>query len=256
VTILAFDSSSLSASVAVVRDGALLAQSFQNNGLTHSQTLMPMVEALLQNARLTLADMDLIAVAHGPGSFTGLRIGVAAANGLAWGLGRPCLGVSSLEAAAQGAAHWGGLICAVQDARRGEMYNALFSSDGGVLTRLTEDRALPLTALWAEIQKKNPVLVGDGAELCYNERNGDAARLAPPHLRFPGAWGVAHLAAAHPDRDNATYATPVYLRVSGAERERAERKRKERPANTPPAAGGDSQKGTPGKSVSERNVSI
>jgi tRNA threonylcarbamoyladenosine biosynthesis protein TsaB len=223
MTILAFDSSSLSASVAVTRDGALLAQSFQNNGLTHSQTLMLMVEALLRNARLALSDMDLIAVAHGPGSFTGLRIGVAAANGLAWGLARPCLGVSSLEAAAQGVAHWGGLICAVQDARRGEVYNALFWSEGGALTRLTEDRALPLAALWAEMQKKNPALVGDGAELCYNGRDGAMARLAPPHLRFPGAWGVARLAAAHPNRSEATYATPVYIRASQAERERRER---------------------------------
>lgn len=223
MTILAFDSSSLSASAAVTRDGALLAQSFQNNGLTHSQTLMPMAEALLRNAGLALTDVDLIAVTHGPGSFTGLRIGVAAANGLAWGLGRPCLGVSSLAAAAQGVAHWGGLICAVQDARRGEVYNALFLSEGGALTRLTEDRALPLAALWAEMQKKNPILVGDGAELCYNGRGGEAARLAPPHLRFPCAWAVAHLAASHPDRDRASYATPVYIRASGAERTRRAR---------------------------------
>ncbi|MDR0380525.1 MAG: tRNA (adenosine(37)-N6)-threonylcarbamoyltransferase complex dimerization subunit type 1 TsaB [Oscillospiraceae bacterium] len=223
MTILAFDSSSLSASAAVTRDGALLAQSFQNNGLTHSQTLMPMAEALLRNAGLALTDVDLIAVTHGPGSFTGLRIGVAAANGLAWGLGRPCLGVSSLAAAAQGVAHWGGLICAVQDARRGEVYNALFLSEGGALTRLTEDRALPLAALWAEMQKKNPILVGDGAELCYNGRGGEAARLAPPHLRFPCAWAVAHLAASHPDLDRASYATPVYIRASGAERTRRAR---------------------------------
>lgn len=218
--VLAFESSSRSASVAIVREDTLLAQSFQNNGLTHSQTLMPMAEDLLKNAGLALRDIDLVAVTHGPGSFTGLRIGLAAAQGLAWGAGLPCLGVSSLEAAAMGIAHCDGLICAVMDARRDQVYNALFMASGGALARLTEDRALPLAELWGEMKKKNPILVGDGAQLCYNKRNEEPARLAPAHLRHPNAWAVAALAARLPEDARATTPRAVYLRPSQAERNR------------------------------------
>ncbi len=116
--LLALETSAVSASVAVCEDEYLIAQSFQNNGLTHSRTLMPMVEGLLLNCGLTLNEMDIIAVAAGPGSFTGLRIGVAAAKGLAWPEDRPCAGVSTLEAMAWGVCHMGGEICAAMDARR------------------------------------------------------------------------------------------------------------------------------------------
>jgi tRNA threonylcarbamoyladenosine biosynthesis protein TsaB len=226
-TVLAFESSALAASVAVTREGVLLAQSYQNNGLTHSRTLLSMAEDLLKNASLTLRDIDLIAVAHGPGSFTGLRIGVSAANGLAWGAGLPCVGLSSMETAALGAAHMGGTICAVQDARRSQVYGALFRAENGAIARITADDALPIETLWLALKKKNPVLVGDGAEMCYNKRDGEPARLAPPALRFPSAWAVAQLAMEKYGNleitETARYAVPVYLRPSQAERERAER---------------------------------
>ncbi|MFQ7690140.1 MAG: tRNA (adenosine(37)-N6)-threonylcarbamoyltransferase complex dimerization subunit type 1 TsaB [Butyricicoccus sp.] len=122
--ILALESSAVSASVALTEDEKLVAQSFQNCGLTHSRTLLPMVENLLANCGVSLADVDAIAVAHGPGSFTGVRIGVATVKGLALGADKPCLGVSTLEAMAWGARALGGDLCCVMDARAGQVYNA------------------------------------------------------------------------------------------------------------------------------------
>lgn len=221
--ILALDTSSRSASCALLDGEKLVAQSFQNNGLTHSQTIMPMIEAMLQNAGVARSSIGLVAVTTGPGSFTGLRIGVAAAQGLAWALEIPCCGVSSLEAAAQGLAHTGQTVCAVMDARCSQVYNAVFSSDGETLSRQTPDRALAMAELYEEIQKTGALLVGDGAELCYNEWKNPALTLAPAHLRYPAAWAVARIA-----RDMAAQGLtippgallPVYLRLPQAERER------------------------------------
>lgn len=225
--LIALETSAVSASVAVCEDEYLIAQSFQNNGLTHSRTLMPMVEGLLLNCGLTLKEMDIIAVAAGPGSFTGLRIGVAAAKGLAWPEDKPCAGVSTLEAMAWGVCHMGGEICAAMDARRNQVYNARFSCENGRPVRLTEDRAVGLDELFRELEdaKKEQIIVGDGAALCYNELNkrGLQVRLAPAHLRFQAAWGVARAALEMaragkliPARD----LRPVYHRLSQAERER------------------------------------
>ena len=134
--ILAFETSAKSASVAVVEDGAVLASSYQATGLTHSRTLMPMAEDLLRNSEQTLAEMDLIAIAAGPGSFTGLRIGIAAAKGLAWAAEKPCCGVSTLESMAMNLAHMeGALIICAMDARRNQVYNAFFLAEGGRLRR-------------------------------------------------------------------------------------------------------------------------
>jgi tRNA threonylcarbamoyladenosine biosynthesis protein TsaB len=234
VTILAFDASARTASAALCRDGTLLGQAFQNSGLTHSQTLMPMLQALLQNTQTDAKTVGLVAVTRGPGSFTGLRVGVSTAAGLAWGWGVPCCGVSALEAAALGVVHMGGLIAAVMDARRGQIYNALFQAEGDALIRLTPDRALSAAALWAEIQKKDPVLVGDGAELCYNLRGDRPARLAPVLLRHPTAWAVAlraELAAARGEICTPEELTPVYLRLPQAERERLEAAQAAKDAN-------------------------
>lgn len=138
--ILALETSAKSVSCAVVEDGAPLASAYQCTGLTHSRTLLPMVDAMLKNADLTLDDINAIAIAAGPGSFTGLRIGIAAVKGLAWAADKPCLGVSTLEAMAQNAAHIDGLIVGAMDARRSQVYNAVFEAKGGELTRLTPDR--------------------------------------------------------------------------------------------------------------------
>ena len=228
--IIALETSAVAVSVAVCEDEALIAQSFQRTRLTHSATLMPMLEDLLKNAGLKLADMDLVAVAAGPGSFTGLRIGVSAAKGLAWATEKPCAGVSTLEAMAWQLSGADGYVCAAMDARRQQVYNALFEIRDGIPVRLIPDRAISLEALGAELENgKNPqILVGDGAYLCYNafQKLGYSVRLAPPHLRFQSAWGVARCALEQARNGKLTDAAglaPEYHRLSQAERERLER---------------------------------
>ena len=225
--ILALESSATACSVALCEDEKLIAQSYQNNGLTHSVTLMPMTVNLLSGCGISLDELELIAVAAGPGSFTGLRIGVAAAKGLAWPAGKRCAACSTLESMAWSLAHTGGEICAVMDARRHQVYNARFASDGAALTRLTLDRAISLEELADELKKSgNPqILVGDGAVLCYTtlKELGLDVRLAPPHLQFQSAWGVARCAlelARRGELTDASGLTPNYHRLSQAERER------------------------------------
>ena len=228
--ILALESSAVAASVALCEDETLIAQAFQNTGLTHSQTLLPLAEDLLKNCGLTMADVDLIAVAEGPGSFTGLRIGVAAAKGLAWGGELPCAGCSTLESMAWNLAGFEGEVCVAMDARRKQVYNARFRVDGEQPHRLTPDRAISLEDLIAELQgtETTQIIVGDGAKLCYDALTaaGIPAKLAPPNLRMQSAWGVARLAlekARKGQTITANELAPVYHRLSQAERERLER---------------------------------
>ena len=222
--ILAMESTAKAASVALVRDGVLVAQSTQCSGLTHSRTLLPMAEDLLKNAGINLSDVDRFAVAHGPGSFTGVRIGVAAVKGLAWATEKPAVGVSTLEAMAWhgAAAGEGSLVCCAMDARRNQVYNALFEIRDGSPVRLTEDRAISLADLIADLKAdgRTPFLVGDGAHLCKAVM--DSAVLAPENLRMQSAWGVAMAAMDKPDA-SADALQPVYLRLSQAERERQAR---------------------------------
>ena len=226
--ILAFESSAVSASVALTEDDKLIAQSFQNCGLTHSRTLLPMAEALLQNCGITLDEIDAFAVAHGPGSFTGVRIGVATVKGLALGTDKPCIGVSTLDAMAHGTRALGNRLCCVMDARAGQVYNALFTVEDGLVHRLCDDRALKLIDLGEEIRETPYFLVGDGAELCYNTLKDTCSdlRLAPSELRYPSGFGVA--AAALPLLRAGTACSPqqldaFYLRRPQAERERMQR---------------------------------
>ena len=225
--ILALESSAAACSAALCEDEALIAQFFQNNGLTHSVTLLPMTDDLLKRCGVTLEQVDVIAVAAGPGSFTGLRIGVAAAKGLAWPGNKPCAPCSTLESMAWGLAHTGLEICAVMDARRQQVYNARFRGTGDGLERLAPDRAIGLDGLAAELKKsgKPQILVGDGAVLCYTalRDQGLDLRLAPSHLRQQSAWGVARCALELARRGELTDAaglTPSYHRLSQAERER------------------------------------
>ena len=224
--ILAFESTAKAASAALVRDGKLISQFSQCSGLTHSRTLLPMGEDMLKNAELTLQDVDLIAVAHGPGSFTGVRIGVSMVKGLAWAADKPCVGVSTLEAMAWHGLAAGGLICPVMDARRSQVYNALFRMEDGRPVRLTEDRPIALTELAEELRayKERVFLVGDGAELSFRTLSelGLPCVLAPENLRMQSAWGVA-MAALDKEPGSADSLLPVYLRLSQAERERQER---------------------------------
>lgn len=226
--ILAIDSSAVSASCCVWEDGKLLAQSAVNTKLTHSQTLLPMVRDMLQNACLTLPQMDLLAVAAGPGSFTGVRIGVAAVKGLALPGDKPCAGVSTLAAIAQnaGGLPFDGVVCAAMDARCQQVYTALFECRGGALSRLTPDEALPLSELQNRLTeiKKSVFLVGDGAELCYTQMKEAVfgLTLSPPHLRYQSACGVAAEAAGMAARGETVSGErllPRYLRLPQAERE-------------------------------------
>lgn len=222
--ILAMESTAKAASVALVRDGMLVAQSMQCSGLTHSRTLLPMAEDLLKNAGVKLSEVDRFAVAHGPGSFTGVRIGVAAVKGLAWAAEKPAVGVSTLEAMAWhgAAAGEGSLICCAMDARRNQVYNALFEIRDGTPVRLTDDRAISLEDLISELNAdgRTPFLVGDGALLCKAALN--SAVLMPENLRMQSAWGVAMAAMDKPEA-SADALQPVYLRLSQAERERQAR---------------------------------
>lgn len=225
--ILALESSAKAASVALMEDESLIAQYSQCSGLTHSRTLLPMVEDMLKNTEKKIADVDLIAVAHGPGSFTGIRIGVSTVKGLAWASDKKCVGVSTLEAMAWHGVSAGGLICPVMDARRSQVYNALFETDGdGRLVRLTEDRAVSLAELAGELKDYEcaPLLVGDGAKLTYDylTNEGIACRMAPANLLYQSAWGVG-MAALGKEAGGADDLLPVYLRLSQAERERQER---------------------------------
>ncbi len=227
--ILAFESSAKAASVALLDGDRLISQYSQCSGLTHSRTLLPMAEDMLKNAEMSINDVDLIAVAHGPGSFTGIRIGVSTVKGLAWAAGKPCTGVSTLEAMAWHGVSHGGYICPVMDARRSQVYNALFEIRDGKPHRLCPDRPIALSELAEEVRSLNaPVfLVGDGAELCmkYFNDNNISCSIAPENLRWQSAWGVA-MAARELEPGTADSLLPVYLRLSQAERERQERMEK------------------------------
>ena len=224
--ILAFESSARPASVALLRDGSLLSQYSQCSALTHSRTLLPMAEDMLKNAELTIGDVDLFAVAHGPGSFTGVRIGVSTVKGLAWAANKPCVGVSTLEAMAWHGLAAGGVVCPVMGARRGQVYNALFEIRNGKPVRLCGDRPIALEELAPQLRElESPAfLVGDGAAITakYLETVGIPFRMAPENLRWQSAWGVA-MAASEREPGTADSLLPVYLRLSQAERERQAR---------------------------------
>ena len=223
---LAFESSARPASVALVRDGELIAQYSQYTTLTHSRTLLPMAEAMLKNCDVQISDVDIFAVAHGPGSFTGIRIGVSTVKGLAWASGKPCTGVSTLEAMAWNGISRGGYICPVMDARRSQVYNALFELKNGKPVRLCDDRPVSLDDLANEIKAlPSPVFIlGDGAAVTssYLTKAGIPFETAPDNLIWQSAWGVA-MAALSKTPGDADSLKPVYLRLSQAERERLEK---------------------------------
>ena len=231
--LLAFETSAKAASVALFEDSALLAEQYQNTGLTHSQTLLVMAEDLLKQCGKTAQDVQGVAVANGPGSFTGVRIGVAAAKGFAWGGEIPIFGVSTLEAMALGLGISDGFVCPVMDARRNQVYNALFYVNQGVVTRQTPDRAIALEDLKNELKSlEKPIyLVGDGSILCYNTLQKDLPGLIlPPEWKMhQRAVGVGLAALRQEKPDDPAGLSPNYLRLSQAERERMERQEKKAP---------------------------
>ncbi len=231
-TLLAVESSAGPASCAILRvkneEQRILAQSFVNTGLTHSQTLLPLINHTIADAGLSFADMDVLAVAVGPGSFTGVRIGVSAVKGLAFPKDLPCVPISTLAGMARRfeGTPFNGRIVTAMDARCSQIYTALFSLEDGVVTRLTPDEALPMAEMKDRLSASSgPILlVGDGAALCYEQWRGDMPNLwlAPPALRYQHAVGIALEAITAIQQDNVITAAelmPAYLRLPQAERE-------------------------------------
>ena len=224
--ILAVDTSATAASVAVAEENKLIGEFSINTALTHSQTLMPMVDELLKNTGLSVNDIDAVAVNAGPGSFTGVRIGVAAVKGIAFPKNLPCVSVSTLESMAYNLLGYDCVVCSVMDARCSQVYNALFKVNGYTVTQMTDDRALSLTDLKLELQniREKIVLVGDGAVLCskFLDSELENVMLAPFNNRIQTASSVAYAAFEKINNGETLTADelmPVYLRLPQAQRE-------------------------------------
>lgn len=224
MNILAVDSSSKPASSAVVKDGRLISEVFVNNSMTHSRTLMSVIDKSLEFADIKLSDIDLIACVTGPGSFTGVRIGVACVKGLAFSNSIPCAGVSALEAMAYNYSGVDAYVCAVMDARCSQVYTALFSCDGDSLCRVSPDEAISIAELCERIASLNKTvyLVGDGAQLVFSQYKGtNDVRLSSELLRYQRSSSAA-FAAMNMSSEEYTapeLLAPVYLRLPQAQRE-------------------------------------
>ncbi len=229
--ILAIDCSAVAASVAIVSDDKILGSSYTNVGLTHSQTLVPMINATLTNSQICLDDIDCFAINAGPGSFTGVRIGVAALKGIAAFSGENCIATSTLESMAYNYADvCDCVVVAAMDARCAQVYTAIFRVSGGIVTRLVDDDAILISDLYdvitsLDIKSEEIIFVGDGAHLCYNALNERllGAKIAPSHLVYQNAASVAKLAASRVKSgeklSGAEEILPTYLRAPQAERE-------------------------------------
>ena len=211
--VLALDTTAVTASVALTDDKKLIGLYTLNTKLTHSETMLPMIENLLMNAKMKISDVDMFACSSGPGSFTGVRIGISIVKGLAFGKNKKCAGVSTLEALSYNLKGFDGIVCPVMDARRSQIYNALFYKD----ERLCGDRLITLDALQEDLKKydKEIYFTGDGYKLItFNKTH------TPELLRYQNAYSVAVCAL-----DKGAFTTdedikPVYLRASQAEREK------------------------------------
>ena len=222
MNILAMDTSGPCASVALMQGGAITHEETARHGLTHSQTVLPMAQRALECAGLRAADIDIYACTVGPGSFTGVRIGVTTVKALAHAVGARCLGVDALEALAYGACGFAGTIAPLFDARRSQVYAAAFAG-GAEFARLQDDVAAPLDEFVRWLPQGEVLFLGDGADAgrarIAELRPG--ARFAPAHMNFPRAAAVCALAQAHPERAVDYLALkPLYLRAPQAERER------------------------------------
>ena len=217
--VLAVESSAGPASAAIVKNGEVLSSEFINTNLTHSETLLPLVEKALSSAKLTLSDIDCFAVSAGPGSFTGLRIGIALIKGLATPENTLTAGVSTLLAMAANHKDSNCLLCPVMDARCNQVYNALFRIKNGEIERLTPDRALMCEELAAELKEKyaneNIVIMGDGYKV-FMPYVEDFASLSSEDKIYQNAVGVAIMAE---NFEEPSKLNPIYLRLPQAERE-------------------------------------
>lgn len=225
--ILGIDTSAVAASAALLKDGKIISETYINSGLTHSQTLMSLIDSCLRNAGLTLNDTDAVAVSAGPGSFTGIRIGVSAVKGLCFVDDKPCFAVSTLEGLAHCADCEDCYICPVMDARCKQVYTALFEKKDGRITRITEDSPMTLDELAEKLAEtdKRIVLIGDGADISFehlSEKIPEARKFSEV-FKYQHASGVA--IAAYRNYNDGTGSisagelVPSYLRLSQAERE-------------------------------------
>lgn len=215
--LLSVDSSAVTASAALTDGDKILKSEFMNTGLTHSETLLPMIKRVMGDT--DYRSLDAIAITAGPGSFTGVRIGVATVKGLAFVNNTPCISVSTLEAIAHNFVDRDCIVCAVMDARRMQFYNALFEVKNGKVNRLTPDRAISIDDLREELKQFNNVIIaGDGAKLCFDNIGMDNCMIADDDLVYQNAIGVAR-AAKNKDKISPKALMPVYLRQSQAERE-------------------------------------
>ena len=235
--ILAIDTTAKTAAIAIADGEKLIASATLNAPGTHSVTILPAVDMLLKGSSLTVADIDAFACSAGPGSFTGVRIGVALIKGLAFGTDKPCIGVSSLESLARNAVGFDGIVCPVMDARRNQLYNALFRFENGALVRITEDRLLTADELAEDLSKYSDkiLFVGDGYAIAESKiialDGSGRMSVAPEFYRWQNGYSVAQSALAvinsAEDGDLSSYTaaalSPVYLRASQAERERNEK---------------------------------
>ena len=224
MNILAIDTSGPVCGVAILSDGAIRFSQTVLNRRTHSVNLMPMVDAAFSYTGLTLADMDRLACVVGPGSFTGVRIGVSAVKGMAYALDKPCVEVSTLESMAYNLLGSHTIVCACMDARRRQVYHGLFRVDGDTIERLCDDTAIAVDDLLSGLPKNEEIiLVGDGAELVAKSADDPLITLAPPNVRYQRASSVALAAVEKYNRGEVVSPAalmPRYLRLSQAERER------------------------------------
>ncbi len=229
--IFGLDTCCMPATAALCDGEKLTAEFVINCGRTHSQMIMPQIENMFKTLGVSCSDIDCFAVSCGPGSFTGVRIGVATLKAMAHAADKPCAAVSNLEALAHNVPYFDGIICPILDARRGQVYSAMFKGSVCGIERLTEDKAVKLSELLAELKEKNlnVLFLGDGIFVhreYIKEELGSAAHFAPPNLNMNMAGSVAYLGAKAFERgDIIGYAelTPVYVRLSQAERERLEK---------------------------------
>lgn len=215
--LLSMDSSAVTASVALTDGDEIIKSEFVNSGLTHSETLLPMITRVMDGRKYS--ELDGIAITAGPGSFTGVRIGVATVKGLAFNDEIPCYSVSTLEAIAYNFVDKNAVVCAVMDARRMQFYNALFRVQNGKVERLCDDRAISIEDLRNELKQYDKVIIaGDGAKLCFQNIELENCTLADEDRIYQNAVSVAK-AAQNKNAISPKALMPVYLRQSQAERE-------------------------------------
>lgn len=221
--ILGIDTSGKIASVAITDENAVIASHTVLTKLTHSQVILPLVEKTLEDADMALKDIDVIAVANGPGSYTGLRIGIAAVKAMCFTLDKKCSGISTLESLAYNCINAKSIIIPVMKARPGIVYYAVFRSNGTEIERLRNDKVAPLAELceYINLSLEDIVLTGDYAKEMYDEQFSDAShvRLAPLHERLQLASSLCLASSAKNEFTSADELDINYLQITKAEKE-------------------------------------